>query len=384
MSHPGTLAGVSQIIAIHSAKGGVGKSTVAVNLAAGLAARGLRVGLLDADVHGPSAAIMLGNSEWPDPGEDETTIHPITAHGIKFISMGNMVTRETPLIWRGAMVHSVISQLFANVIWGELDYLLVDMPPGTGDAQLSISQSVPLTGAIIVSTPQELSVIDTVRGIRAFVQMKVPILGVVENMSYFLCDGCGDKAFLFGEGAGELMAEELGFPLLGKLPIEPAIRAGSDAGEPFVLAHPDSASARAMEAILARFVKATRAHEGALSFRLEWQALGWSERRGEPPAEKLSGAPISAIWQVSHDELGIQWDDGKITILGTRSLRLGCPCAACIDEFTGRPLLDPDKVPADVTVTTVDSVGRYGIQPSFSDGHRTGIYSYERLRALTR
>ena len=163
MANPGALKDVKRIIAVHSGKGGVGKSTLAVNLAAGLAQTGAKVGLIDADAHGPSIPLMLGNSEWPDPAKDEDFILPIEAHGVKFISIGNMVTKQTPVIWRGAMVTSVINQFFANVIWGELDYLFIDMPPGTGDAQLTVAQGVPLTGVVVVTTPQELALVDTLR-----------------------------------------------------------------------------------------------------------------------------------------------------------------------------------------------------------------------------
>lgn len=383
MAETKTLAGIRQIVAIHSAKGGVGKSTVAVNLAVGLQRRGLRVGLLDADIHGPSGALMLGNSDWPDPGSDENSIIPLEAYGLKFISMGNLVTKQTPLIWRGAMVHSVINQFFKNVIWGELDVLLVDMPPGTGDAQLSIGQGVPLTGAVVVSTPQELSLADTIRGIKTFQQLNVPLLGMIENMSYFACDDCGERSFPFGDSGAAMLAGELGFPLLGRLPLEAAVCAGGDKGEPFVVSDPDSACGRAMLAIIDQLALALERAQPSRVFDFQWKELDWQERFPEPPTVESTGTgPLRALWQVSRDELGIQWRDGGTDLISVRALRLACPCAACIEEWSGKPLLDANRVPADITLKKIGSVGRYAIHPVFSDGHGSGIYHFDRLRDL--
>jgi ATP-binding protein involved in chromosome partitioning len=378
-----TLEKVKHIIAVHSAKGGVGKSTLTVNLAAGLAKRGAKVGMMDADVHGPSGALMMGNAEWPDPGEDENMIHPVTAHGVKFISMGNIVTKKTPLIWRGAMVHSVIAQFLNNVLWGELDYLLVDMPPGTGDAQLSLFQSVSLTGVVVVSTPQELSLADSLRGIKAFEQMKVPLLGLIENMAVFICDDCGDRAYLFGDSGAEMLAEELGMPVLGKVPIEPGITASGDAGEPFVLSAPESASARVVEAAIDRLLQVLEKHKPTRSYDIEWRKMDFLERFPEPPVkDDAQDAPVKAVWQVSGDELGICWPDGEISIFSARELRLACPCAACIEEWSGKPILDPDSVAQDITFKEILSVGRYAINPVFSDNHRSGIFQFARLKGL--
>ncbi len=377
------LADVKRIIAVHSAKGGVGKSTVSVNLAVGLAAHGARVGLLDADVHGPSAHIMLGAPGFPEPGPDERLMEPLTAHGVKFISMGNLTTDKTPLIWRGAMVHSALQQLFENVVWGELDYLLIDMPPGTGDAQISVAQTVPLAGVVTVSTPQELALADSLRGIRAFQQMRAPILGLVENMSCFVCDDCGDAAFIFGEAGVEMLAQELGAPFLGKLPIEPCVSASGDEGRPFIVSHPDSASARAMQAVIDRFLVEVERHAPARAFSFAWRKMDWNERFPDPPEPDMAGdGPVKAIWQVSSDELGLVWRDGRKTMFSARELRQACPCASCVDEWSGKPLLDPDSVAGDVSLEEVSSVGRYAIAPVFSDGHRTGIYHFNRLRKL--
>ena len=376
------LKDVKHIIAVHSAKGGVGKSTLTANLAVGLAQRGAKVGLLDADIHGPSAAMMMGNTEWPDPGKDENTIHPVEAHGVKFISMGNIVTRETPLIWRGAMVHSVITQFLANVLWGELDYLLIDMPPGTGDAQLSLAQAVPLTGAVIISTPQELALVDSLRGISGFKQLKVPILGLVENMSVFVCDDCGERTKLFGDSGATMMAEEMGIANLGSVPLEPAVCDAGDNGKPVILSHPESASARSLESILDKFQTTLADMEPMRAFDLAWKEMGWDERNPEPPTRNASDAPVKAVWQVSSDELGICWPDDSITTFSAKELRLACPCAACIDEWTGQPILDPKTVPDDIRFIHIRSVGNYAFQPTFSDNHSSGLFHFGRLRAL--
>ncbi|CAM2066535.1 Iron-sulfur cluster carrier protein [Sulfidibacter corallicola] len=372
-----------RVIAVHSAKGGVGKSTLCVNLAVTLARRGLRVGLLDADLHGPSATIMLGNAEWPDPGPDENTILPLRAHGIQFLSMGNLVTGKTPVIWRGAMVHQMLSQFYRNVIWDDLDYLFLDMPPGTGDALLTTAQVEPPTGVLVVTTPQELSLVDTLRGMRAFRDMNVPILGFVENMSYLICGSCSHRDDLFGEGSTEALAEELDYPLLGSVPIEPEICASSDRGTPFVIGHPDSESSAVLGRIAERLIELVdeRAADSALS--LEWREMDWLERSPEPPEDApKSELPLQLMWQVSNDELGLMWSDGERRIIGVRNLRLACPCARCVDEVTGKKLLDPLTVPDDITLTKVEVVGRYGIAPHFSDGHHTGIFTFPYLREI--
>jgi len=384
MASIASLEKVHSIIAVHSAKGGVGKSTVTVNLATALARKGARVGMLDADVHGPSGALMMGTGEWPDPGPQPNTILPIMAHGISFISIANMTTRETPLIWRGPMVSSVITQLLSSVIWGELDYLFIDMPPGTGDAQLTLAQSVPLTGAIIVSTPQELALEDTLRGIRGFARVNVPILGLIENMSWFVCDGCSEKTFPFGENGAVVMAEEAGIPLLGRLPLENLVREGGDTGQPFAVVAPNSASTRALEGILSNLVeKLEGTSDTQATFDLNWREMGWNERVAQPPeAGAKTAGDLAAIWQVSFDELGVLWADGSHNVLPLRRMRLACPCARCVDELTGRALLDPESVPSDITLKEIKSVGRYAIRPTFSDNHQSGLFHFDRLRDL--
>jgi ATP-binding protein involved in chromosome partitioning len=250
---PQVVAGVKHIIAVASGKGGVGKSTTSVNLALGLAAEGWKVGILDADVFGPSVPRLLGISGKPD--SEGRTIIPLEAYGLKAMSMGFLVEERTAMVWRGPMVMSALQQMLRDVAWGDLDCLVIDMPPGTGDAQLTIAQSAPLAGAIIVSTPQDLALIDARRGISMFEKTEVPVLGVIENMSYFLCPHCGGRSDIFGHGGARKEAETLGVPFLGEAPLDIAIRETSDAGKPIVATRPDSSHAKVYREI-ARAVKA--------------------------------------------------------------------------------------------------------------------------------
>ncbi len=242
------LPGVKAIIAIASGKGGVGKSTTAVNIALGLAAGGRKVGLLDADIYGPSMPRMMGISGKPNSA-DGKTLDPMENYGIKVMSMGFMVDEETPMIWRGPMVQSALEQMMRDVNWGELDVLVVDMPPGTGDAQLTMAQRVPLAGAVIVSTPQDIALLDARKGLNMFRKVDVPVFGIVENMSYFLCPDNGKRYNIFGHGGAKKEAERMGVDFLGEVPIEIAIREMSDAGTPITVADPDSQSAKNYRAI---------------------------------------------------------------------------------------------------------------------------------------
>lgn len=250
--NPELLPGVRAVVAVSSAKGGVGKSTVATNLACALAQQGLQVGLLDADVHGPSLPIMMGVNERPKAA-GEKQFHPVLRHGIKCVSMGFFLDDSSPVIWRGPMVAGLLQQFLRDCVWGELDVLVVDLPPGTGDTQLTLAQQVRVDGAVLVTTPQEVSVRDVVRGLRMFAQVQVPMLGVVENMSHYTCPSCGSEEALFGHGGGSQVAESSGLPLLAQIPVEPAVREHGDAGDPITLAGPESAAATAF-ADLARTV----------------------------------------------------------------------------------------------------------------------------------
>lgn len=235
------VEGVANIIAVTSGKGGVGKTTVAVNLACALAAEGARVGLLDCDVYGPNVPIMLGLKG--QPMADGRLIVPLEAFGLKVMSMGFLADEDTPLIWRGPMLHGVIQQFLYQVKWGELDYLIADLPPGTGDVQLTMVQSVPLSGGVVVTTPQDVALADARKGIMMFRQVQVEVLGIIENMSYFVCPHCGERSEIFSFGGGEKTADRYQVPFLGRVPLETEIREGGDSGRPVVLMRPDSPSA---------------------------------------------------------------------------------------------------------------------------------------------
>ncbi|MBD2292352.1 Mrp/NBP35 family ATP-binding protein [Anabaena sphaerica FACHB-251] len=247
------IAGVKNIIAVSSGKGGVGKSTVAVNVAVALAQTGAKVGLLDADIYGPNDPTMLGLADAEITVRSTETgdiLEPAFNHGVKLVSMGFLIDCDQPVIWRGPMLNGVIRQFLYQVQWGELDYLIVDMPPGTGDAQLTLTQAVPMAGAVIVTTPQNVALLDSRKGLRMFQQMNVPVLGIVENMSYFIPPDQPHKQYdIFGSGGGSKTAAELEVPLLGCVPLEISTRIGGDSGIPIVVADPDSASAKALKAI---------------------------------------------------------------------------------------------------------------------------------------
>ncbi|MFC4273025.1 iron-sulfur cluster carrier protein ApbC [Sneathiella chungangensis] len=237
------VPGVAAIVAVASGKGGVGKSTCAVNLALGLAALGLKVGMLDADVYGPSLPRMLGLKGKPQ-SKDGKKLIPMEKWGLKVMSMGFLVEEDTPMIWRGPMIMSALQQMVFDVDWGALDVLIVDMPPGTGDAQLTLAQKVPLAGAVIVSTPQDIALIDARKGLNMFRKVDVPVFGIIENMSYFLCPSCGERSDIFGHGGAHETAKELGVDFLGEVPLHMDIRKTSDAGTPITATEPDSAHAK--------------------------------------------------------------------------------------------------------------------------------------------
>ena len=237
-----TLEGVKNVIAVASGKGGVGKSTTAVNMAMGLARCGANVGILDADIYGPSIPRMLGVSGKPT-SKDGKTLEPKEAFGIKAMSIGFLIDEETPMVWRGPMVMQALEQLVGDTHWGELDYLIVDLPPGTGDTQLTLSQKVPLTGAVVVSTPQDIALLDARRGFQMFEKVGVPTLGIVENMSLFICPHCGNETDIFSHGGGEQFAEDYGVEFLGSVPLDADIRSQADSGHPTVDAAPDSRQA---------------------------------------------------------------------------------------------------------------------------------------------
>ncbi|HYK04821.1 MAG TPA: Mrp/NBP35 family ATP-binding protein [Thermoanaerobaculia bacterium] len=248
-SAPKTLENVRWRIAVASGKGGVGKSTVSTNLALSLRALGYTVGLLDADIYGPSQQMMLGIEGRPQIDEHDEKIIPMERHGIKTMSLGLITDADTPVIWRGPMVMKAIDQFLTDVKWGKLDFLIIDLPPGTGDAQLTLTQKAGLTGAVVVTTPQDVALIDARKGLAMFRKVNVPVLGIVENMSYFLCRHCGEREEIFGHGGGQKTAALLGVPFLGEVPIDPKVVVGGDTGEPIVAAHPDAPASAAFREV---------------------------------------------------------------------------------------------------------------------------------------
>ncbi len=267
------IPGVRNTIAVGSGKGGVGKSTVAVNLALALARDGAHVGLLDADVYGPNVPMMMGTNAKPVPAGDNK-IAPIEAYGVELISMGFFVDPDSPVIWRGPMLAKLLTQFMYDVQWGELDYLVMDMPPGTGDVQLTTAQSLPLTGAVIVSTPQDVALLDAGKALMMFHKLNVPVLGMVENMSTFVCPHCGDPTDLFGHGGAQAAAVRYGVPFLGEIPLHLTIREGGDSGRPVVVDKPDSPQAQA-------FIQVARnlaAQVSVVAYRQQ------EEKRGAPVA----------------------------------------------------------------------------------------------------
>ena len=260
---PQPLPGVNSIIAVGSGKGGVGKTTLAVNLAIALARMGNKVGLLDADVYGPNVPLMLGSSE-PPSVVGENRIMPPERYGMKVISVGFLSPGDKPLVWRGPMLHSIIKQFLSQVEWGELDYLIVDLPPGTGDVVISLVQTVPLTGAVVVTTPSDVSLQDARKAIEMFKQVKVDILGIVENMSYFVCPHCHQEIDIFSKGGGQRTAEQFSVPFLGSIELDPEIRKGGDGGHPIVLEGDQSPHAKSIFAFTHRVIERTKeVHEAA-------------------------------------------------------------------------------------------------------------------------
>ena len=269
---PNPLENVDRIIAVGAGKGGVGKSTVSVNLAVALAKEGKKVGLLDADIYGPSAAIMTGCEDHKAQGDEHQRVVPAQRHGIKVISIAFLLPEDqSAVVWRGPMVGKMVQQLLTNVAWGELDYLIVDLPPGTGDAVLSLAQTVPLSGAVVVTTPQDVALLDVLKACEMFEQVKVPVAGVVENMAGFTCPKCGETTDIFLKGAGAKAADRFNVPLLGSLPLDPAVPPGGDGGEPISIAAPDSATSKAFEGIAKQTISRLDAMVGApKSFKLDW------------------------------------------------------------------------------------------------------------------
>jgi len=349
---------VTTNIAVSSCKGGVGKSTVAVNLAFSLAQSGAKVGLFDADVYGPSLPTMV-RLEDPVPEMFGQKILPLEHQGVKLMSFGFVMNNggdSGPAIMRGPMVTQVVTQLLNQTEWGDLDYLVIDFPPGTGDIQITLAQIISITAAIIVTTPQKISFIDVVKGIEMFDKLKIPTIGVVENMSYFRCGQCDSKHYPYGKGALRALIEQYGFKHAFELPLDPLVSPSCDRGEPFVLAEPDSDLTR-------QFRGMTEAWIG------EIDAL---QAQQDKPLELV----------IQDDILVLKKGDEPVSRFKHRELRLQCRCAHCVDEFSGKVRLDPKSVGEGVQALTVSRVGNYAAAVNWNDGHAS-LFPLERLVSLT-
>ncbi len=380
------LPGIRHIIAVGSGKGGVGKSTVAVNVALALAASGASVGLVDADVLGPSIPTMLGlPTGVPPTASAEGRLMPTERYGIKAVSMGLMRDDDNPAVMRGPMVSKYLQMFIGQVEWGRLDYLILDLPPGTGDTQLTIAQSVQLSGAVIVTTPQDVSLRIARRGLRMFEKVQVPILGVVENMGSFTCPHCGTATDVFSHGGGRAMSEELEVPFLGSLPLDADVVVSGDEGRPIVVDKPDSTSAHAYLGIADALVSALEGQAPTVVGPFVWD---WETNEGAPTwddsAVEEGGERDVPIGFRRRDPrtMSVKWLDGVSVDMDVRDLRLACPCALCVEEMSGAPLLDPATVRVDVMPRSITSVGTYAFLVSWSDGHSTGIYTHGYVRSL--
>ncbi len=370
-----------RMIAISSGKGGVGKSTVTANIAVAMADAGLSVGVVDADIYGPSIPRMLGIAAAKPTMSPNQKVIPAEAHGVKVISMAMLTDDEAPAIMRGPMVTKYLQMFVRQVEWGALDVMLLDLPPGTGDIQLTLAQAFPLAGAVVVSTPQDVSLKIAKRGLRMMEQVNVPILGVVENMSGFTCPSCGTVTHIFHQGGGEAIAEELGIAFLGKVPLDPAVVDCGDEGTPLVRAAPESPAADSYRRIAGALAQ-PEAETAGITTPFAWTL---ADDAGKPVAAPASpGGPVDRLAALDHDDAGLvlRWADATEQRLADRDLRLACPCAQCRDEMTGAQLLEPQSVPLDTRITRIWSVGNYALGIAFSDGHDSGIFTFKSLRAM--
>ena len=345
MSNAFGLSKVKHLIAISSCKGGVGKSTLAAQLACELASQGFKIGLLDADIYGPSLPTLFDLHQVTVYSNEFKMITPIEKNGLKLMSFGFLLG-NAPAVMRGPIVTRYVQQLLFQTDWGELDYLLIDMPPGTGDVQLTITQSVRLTGALIITTHQALSLVDVARGILMFEKVNVPILGIVENMSYFICDACSKKHYLFGESHANTLSQRFGVPTLAQLPIDRHFSAN-------VTAYQSTEAVQEMAKALLKSI----------------EDINSSDRK--PPEVKFDAQHIQ-----------IKFSDGKELVLNNRDVRLACQCALCVDELSGKKILNPAKIKIDIAPTAITPLGNYAIGIDFNDGHNSGIYPYTLLQQL--
>ncbi|MCB0327021.1 MAG: P-loop NTPase [Bdellovibrionales bacterium] len=351
------LARIKHVVAVSSGKGGVGKSTVSTQLSVALAKKGYKVGLLDADVYGPSIPKMLAGFSQPE--QKDGKILPIHRHGVSFMSMGLLTDDQTPVIWRGPMATKLIQQFLANVEWGELDYLLIDLPPGTGDVQLTLTQLASLRGAVVVTSPQQVAVGITMRGIRMFDEVRVPILGLIENMSGFVCPHCDQESHPFSKDGGKAHAQQYGIPYLGGIPIDAKLAQAGDEGNPFLLGE-DRPAAKAISNIVDQLEKTLK--------EIEDKTL----------ENTMSPKEISS----DDDHVILTWPDDHVSKINSRELRYQCPCAQCVSEDTGQRIIRKEDISEHIKPVGFRPVGRYGLQISWSDHHSTGIYTFNQLAKM--
>jgi ATP-binding protein involved in chromosome partitioning len=354
---PNSLKNVKNIIAIASGKGGVGKSTVTVCIAEAFVKAGAKVGILDIDVYGPSIPNMVGLGDHQMGGSQQGVLEPVEAHGMKIMSMGFLANKDTPVVWRGPIASQLVQQFLGAVDWGDLDYLFVDMPPGTGDIQLTLSQSVPLTGAVIVTTPQEIAHTIAEKGLRMFQQVKIPILGIVENMAGFTPPGSDEVYHIFGEGGGTSAAEEFDLPLLGQISLRQELREAMDTG---------------------KFVEDENIKSIASLIAVEAMMIVTNEELSPFSPQEINLANDGKT-------LVIKWQDNVEHIISAFNVRFKCPCAHCVDEITGVQLIKEEEIPPNVKILESVPVGRYGVKFAFDDpspGANSGIYTFTFLRQL--
>jgi ATP-binding protein involved in chromosome partitioning len=358
LAHMPGLPGVKHIVAVASGKGGVGKSTTAVNIALGLQSMGLRVGMFDADIYGPSQPRLLGLAgQQPSATEDQKKLIPLKAFGLAVMSMGFLVDEDMPIVWRGPMVTQALNQMLFDVAWnidGDLDVLIIDMPPGTGDVQLTMAQQVPMSGAVIVSTPQDLALIDARKGLNMFRKVDVPVIGIVENMSFFVAPDTGKRYDIFGHGGAEREAEKLGLKFLGGVPLHMDIRELSDAGTPVTAVRPEGPEAAVFKDIAVKVWEAVQSSKGI-----------------EAPIIKLSP---------DRDSLKVTFKDGYSYDLPAEMLRVMSPSAEVQGHSAEQRVTVPGK--RNVKIKTMQPVGKYATKIAFDDGHDTGLYSWSYLLEL--
>ena len=350
------VPGVKHLVAVGSGKGGAGKSTTAPNLALGFQALGLKAGILDADIYGPSQPKLLGLSGNPQTMGNK--LQPMRGYGLDVMSMGFMIDEATPVVWRGPMIVQALNQMLRDVVWNDLDVLVIDLPPGTGDVQLTLSQQVPLDGAIIVSTPQDLALLDARKGLEMFRKTNVPVLGIIENMSYFLCPKCGERSEIFGHGGAETEAKRLGIPFLGAIPLHMDIRTRSDAGQPITATDPGSVHAAIFRDLAAK----------------AWTAIS-SSTAGSDKKPTLALTPAG-------DQLTVGFPGGPTYDLSAEMLRVMSPSAEVQGHSPDQRVTVAKK--KNVKIKALEAVGNYAVKIVFDDGHSTGLYSWPYLDELGR